>query len=224
MADAPTVRVVSYNIHGQRDDRRALVEVVRGLAPDILLVQEGPRRLRWRAKCADLANRCRLVYAAGGLPALGNVALVGLGTRVLESWCLRYPLTPGRHLRGAVFARCRVRGVEFLVAGTHLATDPVERPGQARLLREALDGQAGPVVLAGDLNEGPDGSSWRTLAEGYVDLGEALTFPAAAPRSRIDAVLAGPGVRVVGHRVLDTPLARRASDHLPVVADLVIEG
>jgi endonuclease/exonuclease/phosphatase family metal-dependent hydrolase len=222
MTNGTRVRVVSYNVHGQRDDQRALVEVVRGLAPDVLLVQEGPRRLRWRTKCADLANRSRMVYAAGGLPALGNVALISLRTQVRDSWCVRFPLTPGRHMRGAVFVRCAVGDAEFLVAGTHLSTDPAERPGQARIVRDALAGQTGPVVLAGDLNEGPDGASWRTLAEGFVDLGEALTFPAAAPRARIDAVFAGPGVTVLEHRVHDTPAARRASDHLPVVLDLVI--
>src|SRR5262245_19724793 len=103
MADGVAVRVVSYNIHGQRDDRAALVEVVRGLAPDVLLVQEGPRRLRWRTRSADLANRCRLVYAAGGEPALGNVAMVSMRAQVVDTWCVQFPLTPGRHMRGAVF-------------------------------------------------------------------------------------------------------------------------
>ncbi|HKS99161.1 MAG TPA: endonuclease, partial [Rugosimonospora sp.] len=51
--------------------------------------------------------------------------------------------------------------------------------------------------------------------------GEA-TFPAAAPARRIDAVLADPRVRVESHQVLDGPLARRASDHLPVLADLLL--
>lgn len=222
MADGVPVRVVSYNIHSQRDDRRALAEVVRGLAPDVLLVQEGPRRLRWRAKCADLANRSRLVYAAGGLPGLGNVALVSLRVDVLRTWHVRYPLTPGRHLRGAVLARLRVGGVEFTVAGTHLATDPAERPDQARLVRAALADGPGPVVLAADVNDEPGSAAWRTLAEGFVDLGEAPTFPAAAPRRRIDAVFAGPGAVLRECRVLDTPAARRASDHLPVVADLLI--
>ena len=224
MADGTTVRVVSYNVHGQRDDPRALVEVVRGLAPDVLLIQEGPRRLRWRTKCADLANRCRLVYAAGGAPALGNVALVNLRVRVLDSWCVRFPLTPGRHMRGAVFVRCGIGTSTLVVGGTHLATDPAERPPQARAARDALP-TGEPAVLAADVNEGPDGLSWRTLAEGLTDAGAdaaTLTFPAAAPRVRLDTVFAGPGVTVRGHRVHDTPAARLASDHLPVVVDLVI--
>ncbi|GAA1800682.1 endonuclease/exonuclease/phosphatase family protein [Luedemannella flava] len=222
MADGVPVRVVSYNIHGQRDDPRALVEVVRGLAPDVLLVQEGPRRLRWRAKCADLANRCRLVHAAGGLPGLGNVVLISLRVEVLRTWHVRYPLTPGRHLRGAALARCRVGGAEFVVAGTHLATDPVERPDQARLARAALDAEPGPVVLGADVNDEPGSAAWRTLAEGLDDLGVVPTFPAGAPGRRIDAVFAGRGAVLRECHVPDTPAARRASDHLPVVADLVI--
>lgn len=77
-----TVRVVSYNIHGQRDDPAALVEVVRELEPDVLVLQEAPRRFRWRQRCAELARRFRLVYAVGGLPALGNLILVD----VREPW------------------------------------------------------------------------------------------------------------------------------------------
>ena len=53
MADAPSgvpLRVVSYNVHGQRDDVAALATVVRQLAPDVVIVQEGPRRFGWRAK------------------------------------------------------------------------------------------------------------------------------------------------------------------------------
>ena len=38
------LRVASYNIHTQRDDTVALAQVVREIAPDVLIVQEGPRR------------------------------------------------------------------------------------------------------------------------------------------------------------------------------------
>src|SRR3954471_19771065 len=122
---------MSYNVHGLSDDRSALIELVRELAPDVLIVQEAPRRFRWRHKCAALADDAGLVFAAGGLPALGNLVLVSLRVRVEETWCLRYPLTPGRHLRGAAFVRGSVRGASFTVSGSHLATDPTERPDQA---------------------------------------------------------------------------------------------
>lgn len=36
------LRVVSYNIHSQRDDAAALAAVVREAAPDVVIVQEAP--------------------------------------------------------------------------------------------------------------------------------------------------------------------------------------
>ena len=50
------LRVLSYNLHSLRDDRRALAEVVRGVAPDVAILQEAPRRFRWRQKSAPLAR------------------------------------------------------------------------------------------------------------------------------------------------------------------------
>jgi endonuclease/exonuclease/phosphatase family metal-dependent hydrolase len=222
------LRVMSYNIHSQRDDTAALAEVVRAAAPDVLIVQEGPRRFRWRRKCASLADSVGLVVAAGGLPALGNLLLTSLRVRVLATRCQRYPLTPGRHLRGAAYAECQVGRGRFLLAGSHLSTDPAERPAQASAFKRELTAARLPVVAGADLNEEPDGPAWRTVAEGLTDTAVAAgqadghTFPCADPHRRIDALFVDPRITVVGHDVVDTPRARRASDHLPILADLLL--
>lgn len=217
------LRVVSYNIHTLRDDRAALVAVVRELAPDVLLLQEAPQRFGWRWRCAWLANAVGMVVGAGGQPGRGNLILTNLRVRVSDTWCRWYPLTPGRHLRGAAFARCTVAGTSFVVAGSHLATDPVERPGQAKLLKEALAEVDEPVVVGADLNDEPGGAAWQTLADGLVDASGAddtVTFSCTDPRRRIDAIFVDSRIQVLSYQVVDTPLARRASDHFPVVVDL----
>ena len=219
------LRVLTYNVHGRKDDRAALASAVRGLRPDVVLVQEAPRRFRWRHGCAALADSFGLVVAAGGLPALGNLILVDLRLRVLATHCLRYPLTPGRHLRGAAFARCSAGGVEFTGSGSHLATDPVERPAQAKHWKAELDAVDGPLIAGGDLNEGPGGSAWDTVAAGLTDAAGGAgtpTYPARSPRTRLDAIFVGPGVEVRSLTVVDTEETRRASDHLPVLAELTI--
>jgi endonuclease/exonuclease/phosphatase family metal-dependent hydrolase len=224
--DGVRLRVVSYNVHGQRDDVAALAEAIRGVAPDVVIVQEGPRRFRWRHRCAALAHRLGLVVAAGGLPALGNLLLTSLRVRVYRTWCLRYPLTPGRHLRGAVFAECGVGGARFTVVGSHLSTDPAERPGQAALLRRELETAGTPVILGVDLNEGSGGAAWRTVADGLTDAAVAAggaerpTFSCANPRNRIDAIFVDPRISVLRYEVVDTEQTRRASDHFPIMADL----
>ncbi|MEU4478717.1 endonuclease/exonuclease/phosphatase family protein [Micromonospora sp. NPDC023966] len=222
------LRVVSYNIHSQRDDTAALAEVVRTAAPDVVIVQEGPRRFRWRQKCATLADSFGLVVAAGGLPSLGNLLLTSLRVRVLDTRCVRYPLTPGRHLRGAAYAECLVGGSRFLLAGSHLSTDPAERPAQAAAFKRELAAATLPVVAGADLNEGPDGAAWRTVADGLVDAAVAMdradrhTYSCANPRRRIDALFVDPRVEVVDYDVVDTPRTRQASDHFPVLVDLLL--
>lgn len=234
------LRVLSYNVHSQRDDVAALAEVVRSTRADVVIVQEAPRRFRWRYKCAALADRLGLVVAAGGLPALGNLLLTNLRVRVRRTWCQRYPLTPGRHLRGAVFAECAVGPAAapstatapapgeawFVVAGTHLSTDPDERPGQADRFRRELSAVRLPVIVGADVNETPDGRAWGTIAAGLTDAGlvtgcgDQATFPCADPRRRIDGLFVDERIEVLGYEVLDDERTRRASDHFPIMADL----
>jgi endonuclease/exonuclease/phosphatase family metal-dependent hydrolase len=221
------LRVVSYNVHGCRDDQDALAATVKEFAPDVVIVQEAPRRMRWRTRCAKLAHAWGLVHAAGGLPSLGNALFTSYRVRVADSWHLQYPLTPGRHLRGAVFARCVVGRTPFALVGTHLSTDATERPAQALQLSKELVDLDAPVILGADVNETPGGGAWRTLADGLVDTGapqDAPTFPARGPNRRIDVLLADPRISVAGFQVVDSASARAASDHLPLVADLVLPG
>jgi endonuclease/exonuclease/phosphatase family metal-dependent hydrolase len=226
--DGPALRVLSYNVHGLRDDRAALIGLVRGVDPDVMIVQEAPRRFRWREKTARLAGDFGLVVAAGGLPALGNLLLTSLRVHVHETSCLRYPLTPGRHLRGAAFATCSVGSTRFTVSGSHLATDATERPDQAARWKAALAAVEGPLIAGVDLNEGPGGGAWRTVADGLLDAAGSgagalrRTFPATVPRHRLDALFVSPDVRVTRYEVIETDQARRASDHLPILAELVL--
>jgi endonuclease/exonuclease/phosphatase family metal-dependent hydrolase len=227
MASGPALRVMTYNLHGLADDRAALVRVVRGQAPDLLMLQEAAGRLRTRSRVARLARLFGMMVGAGGLDSVGNVILTSMRVRVHQAWALRYPLIPGRHLRGAAFARCSVARTPFVAAASHLSTDPAERPGQARRLAAALAGLDLPVVFAGDLNDTPGGTAWCVLAEGRVDAGAArpaATFPTRGADRRIDAIMADPVWRILDCRVVDTPDSRRASDHFPVVADLVLPG
>jgi endonuclease/exonuclease/phosphatase family metal-dependent hydrolase len=142
---------------------------------------------------------------------------------VHETWCTRYPLTPGRHLRGAAFARGSVRGGRFTLSGSHLATDPAERPSQAAVWKEQLSLIEGPVIAAGDLNEGPGGSAWRMVEDGFLTAPEsAPTFPASLPARRIDGIFVSPDITIEKYEVVDDERALSASDHLPVLADLVL--
>lgn len=216
---------MSYNVHGLDDDLAALESVVRSVAPDIVFVQEAPRRFRWRTRCASMAHSFGMIYAVGGLPSLGNVIVTSQRVRVHETWSLQYPLTPGRHMRGAAFARCSIGRVPFVAVSSHLATDDTERPDQAHLLKVAMDKHDDPVLFGGDINETSGGSAWRMLADGLIDAGadsDLPTFSVANPKRRIDAIMVDPRCEVRRFQVLDSPEVRRASDHFPIVLDVAL--
>lgn len=154
--------------------------------------------------------------------------MTSLRVQVRATRCQRFPLTPGRHLRGAAYAECRVGDARFTLAGSHLSTDPGERPTQAAEFKRGLDEATSPVLAGADLNEGPDGPAWATVSRGLTDAAVAadradrLTYSCVDPRRRIDALFVDPRITVVDYDVVDTPQTRRASDHFPVLVDLLL--
>ncbi len=91
------------------------------------------------------------------------------------------------------------------------------RPGGRR-----CGGSDLPVIAAGDLNAEPGDPTWAAVADGLHIAGTAPTHPASGPRRAIDGVFVDKRIEVASFRVIDTPTARRASDHLPIAVDLVI--
>ena len=85
------------------------------------------------------------------------------------------------------------------------------------------------TIFVGDLNAISRSASYRMLARRFTDAQIAsggkprATFPSRLPLLRIDHIFVGAGIRVQKTFVHNSPLARRASDHLPLCADLEIE-
>lgn len=221
-AEQVWLRVLCWNVRGLRDDRDALSETVAAVDPHLLIVQEAPRILRWRARAADLARRCDLVVVRGGPDASGNLLLASMAVTVRETAVARLPYTRFHHPRAAVVLRARLAGAPFTAIGVHLGLTAAERVAHVPTLLAALPPDE-PAVLAGDINETATGRAWRTLADRLVDAGAGdptPTFSTAAPRRRIDGLFTTPGLSVRGYRVLDTPAVDRASDHRPLVAEI----
>lgn len=219
------LRVLTYNIL-LGGSHRPVPDVVREIAPDVLLVNETPKTpLRWRRDCLRLARRCGLRYVEGGRSAGSNLVAVRAGIGVKWSSARRLPQPTWQPRRGVVVAQLRVDGRLVGVVGCHLSLARDRRPAEVRRVLDAAAGLRGPVVLAGDLNEPPGGPSWRLLREaGFVDHAEDqwLTYPADQPRKRIDALLVKGelGVVHVGDPGVDTALLAEASDHRPVLGVL----
>lgn len=221
----PSLRVVTWNVRGLRDDGTAVAETLRRLAADVVCLQESPRTPRWRSRTAALARGSALLYACGGRPSGGTVLLTAPRVDVRRTHELGYARTPGLEQRGAALALVRLAGgAELGVASVHLGLDAAERARHRAELEDALHQLGAPSVVAGDLNERPDGPVWGAIAARRVDAGAGdlrTTFPRRADW-RIDGVFAEPPLQVRTYDVVDDARARAGSDHLPVLVDLEV--
>ena len=219
---AVELRILSWNVHGLRDDRDALTGIVRELDPDVMCVQEAPKFFRWRAKVAALARECGLLYVAGGGTTGGTALLVHLRVDVegaAELALSRYRL--GWPDRGVAAAVVRKSGARLAVASLHLPLPEAERADHARRALGVLRASGvKQLFAAGDMNERPGRTAWQYLVdEGLRDLGphSGPTFPAHRPDRRIDGAFATAGVEVLDYQVLDRRGVESASDHRPLL-------
>jgi endonuclease/exonuclease/phosphatase family metal-dependent hydrolase len=128
---------------------------------------------------------------------------------------------PSREPRGAVDAILDCNGTPLRIVVTHLGLRNTERAEQARRLIAAVSADPRMTVLAGDINE------WllphRALRALHAHFGESparATFPSAAPMFALDRIWTSPASLLRRVHVHVSRLARRASDHLPLVAEL----
>lgn len=223
----------SYNIHRCfGTDRKYLperiVDVLRGLDADVIALQEVDMRLL-------VDDRHQLDYIA---EELGMHRVAGpniqdhrgvFGNALLS----RFPVGRVRLLdlsvrrfepRGAIFARLDVgRGLELLAVATHLGLNAAERRLQVRKLLLTLQAEAGeaPVVLMGDCNEWrPNHGALRGLNRRFGQSMMPRTFPAGFPVLPLDRIWVAPAAGLRRAAVYATPLARVASDHLPLRAEM----
>ena len=224
----PTLRLLSYNVRSLRDDEAAVARVIRAAEPHVVCIQEAPRFVRWRSRCAALARRSGLVVVGGGRPAAANLLLCTLGVEVHQVRDVRFSHDRGLHQRGMALALLSLRGSRFAIAGTHLDLEPAPRLRHVGELHRALDEFAGEgaAVVAGDINDLPDSAPWRALADVRADAfavagaGDGFTYSATDPVRRIDGVFVDARLRPRSAVVPDSPDVLLASDHRPVLVEI----
>lgn len=221
------IRVATYNTRDFLDDWRLGARLVRAVDPDVLCLQEVPRRLGGGWRTARFARRCEMRWTGSHRGSGGTTVLTSPRLRVVEARHLRLPVRWPDRTRGfAVVRAVTPAGGTVTAVSVHLSLRPAERVAHTERVLRALAG-SGPLVLAGDLNETESGSAWRLL-----DVPDRLrpvappgpTYPARAPRRRLDVVFASPDLVVLPHREVAVPEGAwaRASDHRPAWVDLVV--
>ena len=132
---------------------------------------------------------------------------------------------PGFEPRGAIVAELDLGEGMFRVIAAHLGLLRNSRVDQARALLAAFHGLPEmPTILLGDLNE------WRRSSRSSLGVLEPtfgvapsiLSFPSRRPVFALDRIFGWPAGLVSDIAVHDTPLARKASDHLPLTATVTL--
>jgi len=222
---------MSYNVHDLLDDRAAAARVVRAVAPDVLCLQEVPRRLTTELRLPPFARDCGLRPHRGRVGTGGTAVLTAADLVVHDVSRARLRVRFPDRTRGyagvtvslpSAGRSCR----PVTVVSVHLGLRASERVRHAAAVLAALGGSGGVAdraVIAGDLNEGPGGPAYAMFAAHHPPVsGDVPTFPAPNPSTALDVVFAGPGLRVAETpetHVDESDLAA-GSDHRPVWVDL----
>ncbi|MBC9209576.1 endonuclease/exonuclease/phosphatase family protein [Roseomonas aerophila] len=227
-----TLTVASYNVHkcvgvDRKFDPHRIARVIAEMNPDIVAVQEADKRFGRRVGLLDMAALKREGLSLLPISRLpdghgwhGNALLVREGTLV-DIHCLSLP---GAEPRGAVIAELEMPAGRLRVVAAHFGLLRRCRMRQGAAILEAIARRDEmPTIMMGDLNEWRPGrrSSLRLLEPlfGSMGLGPA-SFPSRLPVLALDRILGWPRGIVSDVHAHDTPLARQASDHLPLRARL----
>ncbi|MBT9588385.1 endonuclease/exonuclease/phosphatase family protein [bacterium] len=228
------MRIMTYNIRSGRglDGRLNLDRIAQVIAaenPDVVALQEVDckrRRTRHQDQAQMLAKQlgyhCAFVAARRWQQGeYGNALL----SRFPLLECQRVLLP--KPLRLPVEARCMMQltlavpGGELHIWNTHLGLLAAERRLQVQLLLQHFLHQPDRrLILCGDFNARPRSKEITGLGLHLQRVLSHRTFPGFLPVVHLDHVFHSQHLRVVRTFVPKSLLARRASDHLPLVVDM----
>jgi endonuclease/exonuclease/phosphatase family metal-dependent hydrolase len=238
MTGAP-LRLMTYNIrHGRGADGRVdlgrIAEVIAAHEPDVVVLQEVDygrcrsgivdqsdvlaRRLGLEARFAPCVDHDEDGHY--GIATLAKIPVVASRQVALPR---RGGLRPSEP-RSALVTRLAWHDGELDVINTHLSLSREERALQMPALAAlgAHHGDDHGLVVAGDFNCGPGSGILRHLLAQLRRVHVARpSWPSRFPFLRLDHVLYRGQLDPSHAEVVADPLARRASDHLPVVARFV---
>jgi endonuclease/exonuclease/phosphatase family metal-dependent hydrolase len=229
-AGGRALRIATYNVHacvgrdGRRDPER-ISQVIAELDADVVAIQEFTYPMDVAIETRKLAGLPALdAYECALGPTLerrsnrfGNLLLSRHSIRELQRIDLSMDK---REPRGALAVTIDIGGVELHVLATHLGLKLRERELQVRRILDHVDAHARDfVVVMGDFNDWlPGRSVVHVLEERFGASPRPRTFPAFMPLLALDRIWVRPGARVRTMEAHNSPLAKRASDHLPLVA------
>ncbi|MEO0441519.1 MAG: endonuclease/exonuclease/phosphatase family protein [Pseudomonadota bacterium] len=228
------LKVASYNIHkaigtDRRRNPGRVIDVLNELDADIITLQEADRRFGARAAAIPALlleqysdyRAIPLDVQTDSMGWHGNAILVHKSARIIAHDILHIPyLEP----RGAVMAQIAINGFDLSIFGMHLDLSGLWRRRQAAAIVKLAKqyGEDRSTILMGDLNEwSVSGGCLHDFSRSYnlVDCGRS--FHSRGPIARLDRIMHCDRLRAVMGGVHYSASARKASDHLPVWAQMV---
>lgn len=220
------IRIASYNIRKAvgldwRRDPMRVARVIADLKADVIALQEADKRLGPRPTALPPeAIRATGMHAleiddGPGIGWHGNAILVRDGLSA-EAHGVHLP---GLEPRGALLAEIGTPDGPLLFCATHLGLTRGARQRQLNRILLEIGDRLPEAVIAGDMNEWSARSGFEPL-NGMKMIRPGASFHAARPVAALDRVVLGANWRCAASAVHRDPPARRASDHLPVTADI----
>jgi endonuclease/exonuclease/phosphatase family metal-dependent hydrolase len=152
----------------------------------------------------------------------GNALLTSAPVRTVR----RHDLSvPGREPRGALDVELDIAGRRVRVVVTHLGLRSSERRNQGQRLLALLrrNDTSAPTLLLGDFNEWrPWAAVRRLMRRRFGRTLAPATYPARRPLLALDRMWAVPSGSLVSMRTCRSALCRTASDHLPLVGEILV--
>ena len=209
-----------------------IVDVLAALDADFIALQEvedseyaGKTVSEFLADALGLVNAGRTTHKRTDFD-YGNLLLSRAPPLHTTSHDLAFPQ---REPRGAIEAEFDIDNRNLRLLATHFGLSMQERRAQLRTILTRLEkSEADLTVLCADFNEWlPFSGLHRSLRRLLGAAPAVRTFPSRAAVLSLDRIYAAPAEALVGIKAVATVDARRASDHLPVVADFdlaVLDG
>ena len=142
-------RVGVVTFPGSLDDRDAAASVVRAIDPDVLCLQEVPRRLGAAWRVSRFAGACGMAWVGRHRGSGGTTIFVSERIRVSGAGHHRLPVRLLDRTHGYAVAHLVIDGWQPLTAvSLHLSLRPEERQRHAGAILAALADQPGALVVA----------------------------------------------------------------------------
>jgi endonuclease/exonuclease/phosphatase family metal-dependent hydrolase len=241
-----SLRVMSYNVQYGNEGLDSVIAVINDEKPDIVGLQE--LDVHWDAR-SKFVNQAELIAKGTGMEyrfariyqlpnsdstkpprefgvgILSRYPIVSFTNHVIARLSTQEENPVPKPLPGFLEAILDVNGTKVRVFDVHLdfRRDPAVRKQQVADMLAVMGTTAMPTLMFGDMNARPDAPELEPLFQKLRDSwpysqGPGLTGPARNPAGKIDYILMSNDFRVTKTWVPKV----YASDHFPVVAELVL--